>query len=61
MKIKEFREEMGLEDWDDFMEFLEEVNSDGVVPALCTDGCDVEPDGRCEHGHPSILVAMGVI
>ena len=24
-----------------------------------TDGCWVEPDGDCEHGHPSWLKAMG--
>jgi len=26
-----------------------------------TDGCWVEPDGVCEHGHPSWLLAMGMI
>lgn len=26
-----------------------------------TDGCTVEPDGICEHGHPSWLIAMGLI
>lgn len=33
---------------------------DGVCPAVI-DGCEVEPDGRCPHGWPSWLVAMGVI
>jgi hypothetical protein len=32
---------------------------DGVCEA--TDGCTVEPDGVCPHGHPSWLIAMGVI
>ena len=26
-----------------------------------TDGCWVEPDGICEHGHPSWLLIMGLI
>jgi hypothetical protein len=32
---------------------------DGVAEA--TDGCTTEPDGRCEHGHRSWLLAMGLI
>ena len=35
--------------------------SDSVVPACCDEGCQVEPDGRCEHGCPSVLLALGVI
>ena len=30
-----------------------------VVDAL--DGCSVEPDGRCPHGYPSWLVALGIV
>ncbi len=26
-----------------------------------TDGCWVEPDGECEHGHPSWLLRLGYI
>ena len=26
-----------------------------------TDGCIVEPDGVCEHGHPSWLLYYGMI
>lgn len=33
----------------------------GVVPACCSEGCQVEEDGECEHGHPSIFLAMGLI
>lgn len=29
--------------------------------AKATDGCVVEPDGRCEHGKPSWLLVVGVI
>ncbi len=32
---------------------------DGVAEA--TDGCTVEPDGRCEHGHQSWLLRLGLI
>lgn len=32
---------------------------DSVVDA--TDGCRVEPDGVCEHGHPSWLVQLNLI
>lgn len=34
---------------------------DSVVPACCSEGCEVEPDGRCEHGCPSALLAFGII
>ncbi|CAO4181224.1 hypothetical protein [Methylorubrum extorquens] len=29
--------------------------------AETTDGCLVEPDGVCQHGHPSWLLRLGVI
>lgn len=29
--------------------------------AETTDGCLVEPDGICRHGHPSWLLRLGVI
>jgi hypothetical protein len=31
------------------------------APALCDEGCDVEPDGVCPHGCPSILRAAGMM
>lgn len=51
------------EGYDDVLDYLEEtgVGYDSVVPACCEDGCEVEPDGTCHHGHPSILLAIGVI
>ena len=45
----------------DSIEEAEEVLMDSVMPALCDEGCDVEPDGRCEHNCPSPLLAMGLI
>lgn len=40
-------------------EQLEEWVFDSVCEA--TDGCPIEPDGVCEHGHPSWLIVMGLI
>lgn len=34
---------------------------DGVAMTLCPLGCQVEPDGRCEHGYDSILIVNGLI
>ena len=41
------------------IETLMEMEADGGCEA--TDGCWVETDGECEHGHPSWLVAMEMI
>jgi hypothetical protein len=40
-------------------ELLRQFEEDGSCEA--TDGCWVEPDGRCEHGKPSWLLALGLI
>lgn len=32
---------------------------DGVAEA--TDGCTVEPNGKCPHGHESWLIILGMI
>ncbi len=42
-------------------EFIAGPGLDSVVPACCDEGCEVEPDGRCEHGCPSVLLALGVM
>jgi hypothetical protein len=41
------------------MEQLTEWMMDGVCEA--TDGCMVEPDGKCEHGKSSWLLILGMI
>lgn len=41
------------------LETLMQWESEGMCEA--TDGCVVEPDGRCEHGHPSWLLELGLI
>lgn len=58
ISLRTLMDEYGHED---AMEFLEEICSDSIVPALCKEGCEVEPDGRCSHGCPSPLVAAGII
>jgi hypothetical protein len=45
----------------DVYDLLEEYSGETSMPACCSDGCMVEPDGRCEHGHPSIYLAAGII
>ena len=42
-------------------EINELMNWDSDGGCYATDGCWVEPDGECEHGHPSWLIAMGLI
>ncbi len=41
------------------LEQLEEWLSEGGAEA--TDGCWVEPDGVCPHGHSSWLLRLGLI
>ena len=38
---------------------LEKYSNDGIAKA--TDGCRVEPDGTCQHGHKSWLLQLGYI
>ena len=57
--LKAWRAREGLGDFDAFMDFLASV--DGQCPALCAEGCQTDPDGKCPHGCPAVLVAAGVI
>ena len=41
------------------MDMLLEWSIDNLCEA--TDGCIVEPDGVCPHGHPSWLMKLGII
>lgn len=58
---KQYFLDNGMEDPEERYAHLENLICDGIVPALCKEGCDVEPDGRCEHGCPSLLLALGMI
>jgi len=57
---KELLAQEGL-DPDELMEQLELWMCDGSCPAMCGEGCEVELDGRCQHGHPSCFIAWGLI
>jgi hypothetical protein len=40
---------------------LEEFEEEGLVPTLCPEDCDAEPDGCCPHGFDSLLVVHEMI
>lgn len=48
-------------DQGEILALLEEWQDEGGAEAACPHGCWVEPDGTCEHGHPSWLVVLGMI
>jgi hypothetical protein len=41
------------------VEKAEQWMENGIAKAV--DGCEVEPDGKCEHGAPSWLLVCGCI
>ena len=49
------------EGFDSIDELLNQYGLEDVVPACCEEGCRVEPDGKCCHKHPSILIEFGII
>jgi hypothetical protein len=58
ISLNQYCEDNGIEDR---LNLIEDLVSDSICPALCKEGCEVEPDGRCEHNCPSILLACGLI
>ena len=38
---------------------LRDLVFESVVPACCSHGCMVEPDGKCEHGYWSVARELG--
>jgi hypothetical protein len=44
---------------DDVEEAMEKATYGDL--AECADHCEVEPDGTCSHGYPSVLVAFGMV
>lgn len=61
ISVKQWREKYDVTDDAGFQEALEEATMDDGCPAMCSEGCYVEPDGKCPHGGPSLLRAMGMI
>ncbi len=60
ISMKQFLADEGYDNLHDYLEDNPDA-MDAVCPALCEEGCQVEPDGRCEHGNPSLLIAAGLI
>lgn len=42
------------------VEEVAEASFDGIGLMDCPEGCQVEPDGRCQHGYPSLAVQYGI-
>ena len=63
VSLEQFKEDMGFSSTDELIESLHEqgIITDSVVPALCDEDCEVEPDGICPHGGESVLLAVGLI
>lgn len=61
ISLIEFLADNGYDSVGEFVESEEDMLTDSVQPALCDEGCEVEPDGRCEHGCPSISLVLGII
>lgn len=63
--LHDLRQAMGVSIWPEptvaepTLEALEEWCMDTLCEA--TDGCVVEHDGRCPHGHPSWFLRLGMI
>ncbi len=61
LTLKEWREDQGLEDDEEFQKVLSECLYDAIVPALCIESCMVEADGVCLHGCESVMLAAEMI
>jgi len=46
---------------DELLEMLQDAVMDTEVCFETSDGCEVEPDGTCCHGHPTWLVRYALI
>ena len=49
------------EGYDTIIDLLDDYRFSSIVPACCSYGCQVEPDGTCEHGFPSVLWHLGIV
>lgn len=58
LKVAEVLEEHG---YSTLQEALEAWIDEASCPSMCSEGCEVEHDGECPHGHPSIIVKFGLI
>ena len=37
---------------------LDDIFLESIIPACCSEGCMVEPDGKCEHGFESAFIVF---
>lgn len=44
-----------------YNELIETYFDEGWFPTKCSEGCVVEPDGKCPHGFQSIALELGLI
>jgi len=59
LALKEWLARNGYSSLDEAL--AEYSDLDDIYPALCSEDCQVEPDGHCPHGAPSLLLAAGLI
>ena len=57
--LKEWLVQNGYSNADEALADYSEL--DDMYPAICSEDCQVEPDGHCPHGAPSLLLALGLI
>lgn len=54
--------ELERREGDDAVAIMEDVTFDfRECPAMCSEGCEVEVDGHCQHGFPSLAIHMGMV
>ena len=54
MDLEELLDEIGADDWE-----TDGMGLDSLL--IAPDGCTIEQDGRCPHGHVSPLRTAGLI
>ena len=59
MPPEQIAKQEGFHNVEELLELYLGVEDD--ILACCEEGCRVEMDGYCPHGHPSILIALGMI
>ena len=63
-RVKENKKMSMFNDLDFLLDGDEDLNPDGfgdMSVVATSDGCNVEPDGECEHGFESPLRRLGLI
>lgn len=61
LTLKEWLDSVSAGSFEEWASDHPDVIMDSVVPSFCSEGCEVEPDGICQHGHPSVLRGLGII